>query len=82
MDEDLSEMNGQEIASHTVKEEEMELNMTSQPDNVIVNSSSNNPTHPEETAESHADSLASMLVFDGEIKTEDCDDDDSEDSDR
>lgn len=83
MDDKLSEEDGQTL--QVPKEEEMEVTVSTQLENLIVTSdeadaASNTPTQAEGTGD--VLTAAAALPLDVVCKKEDCDDDDSEDSDR
>lgn len=69
-----------------VEEEEMEVSMTTQLENLIVTPDNTNTpitqTHAEESEDVHTASAASVPASDSVCKTDNSDEDDSEDSDR
>lgn len=87
MDEKLSEENGQAVPAHKEEEEEMEVTMTSQLENLIVtptdvDATADAQTLPEESGDVQTGSAAAAPFLDGVCKVEECEGDDSDDSDR
>lgn len=83
---DETEKTDQAVPAPTVEEEEMEVSMTTQLENLIVTPDNTNTritqTHAEESEDAHTASAAAVPMSGSVCKTDNSDEDDSEDSDR